>query len=737
MLHFMKHKILIPLLVVGALAAFFSFRYGGDGETADSRRQLVLKTVMSTIREEHFAPKAVDDSLSYHVYHKILDQLDYDKKFFSAQDMNSLKGYEYAIDDQINAGSFEFFDKLNVLFSERINDAEGYYKEILGKPFSFDKEETIQLNGEKLDYAADKNALKQRWYEYLKYRALAKYVDLKKDQEKKRENKDSVSAKFKTDAQLEVDARESVRKNQEFYFKRLRKIKDNDRFAIFVNAITTSEDPHTDYFPPKDKQRFDESMSGSFSGIGAQLKDDEGKIKIVGIVPGSPSWKQGELKAGDEIIKVAQASAEPEDVQGFDIDDVIPKIRGRKGTEVRLTVKKMDGSTKVIPIIRGDVLMEEVFAKSAIINSKTGPVGYIYLPEFYADFNDRNGRRCAEDVAIEVEKLKNSGVTGIILDLRNNGGGSLNDVVDMAGLFVDQGPMVQVKNSGSAPQTYPDRNKGTLYDGPLAIMVNQNSASASEIMAAAMQDYQRAIIVGAPTFGKGTVQRLASLDERLSPMERMALRNNKGAEVMESNGETSQEEMPIGAIKITVQKFYRINGGSTQLKGVTPDIIFPDPYHLIEMGERRDKAALKWDEIAPASYKKVPNAVNVPELAANSKKRMAANPTFDLIDQSAERLKKQEEDNTVSLNEAKFRKEMDEANATSKKMEELEKKGTPLEIVNIAADLDKIKQDSSTVAKNADWLKSLKKDLYLSETVNIISDMNKSQMKVNMGTGMK
>jgi carboxyl-terminal processing protease len=728
MLRFMKNKILIPLLILGALATFFSFRYSGAAENDKDRKKIVLETVMAALRQSHFAPRAVDDTLSYRVYHKILDNLDYDKKFFSQQDIAVLSQYEYKIDDEINEGSTDFFDKLNEIFSKRIDNAEGYYKDILSRPFTFNGNDSIQLNGEKISYAADDNQLKERWNQYLKYRVLSKYVDLKKEQGKAKDTKDKASSKFKSDSELEKEARESVAKNQASYFKRLRKINDNDRFAIFMNSITNSEDPHTDYFPPKDKQRFDEAMSGSFFGIGAQLKDEDGKIKVAAIITGSPSWKQGELKAGDEIIKVAQGSAEPEDIQGFDIDDAVQRIRGKKGSEVRLTVKRVDGSTKVIPIIRGEVMLEETFAKSAVIQGANGPVGYIYLPEFYADFNHVNGRRCAEDVALEVQKLKNAGVAGIILDLRNNGGGSLNDVVDMAGLFIDQGPIVQVKTSGAVAEKLSDRNRGTLYDGPLAIMVNQNSASASEIMAAAMQDYKRAIVVGSTTFGKGTVQRIISLDEMLGRGNPLSAVTGKGSTMGDS---------PIGALKITVQKFYRINGGSTQLKGVVPDVILPDPYQGIEMGERRDKAALKWDEIPAADFRPVSNPVNAAELNALSQRRVASNPAFGLMKESAQRIKDREKDNAYSLNEMAYRKELDEANATAKKMEELEKKATFLTIVNAKEDMANINRDSSTLTKNSDWLKNLKKDIYIAETVNIINDMIKGQSKVNLGTGMK
>lgn len=729
MLRFMRNKILIPLLILGALAAFFSFRYTNTGGSSidDQRRKLVLQTVMKAINAGHYSPRQIDDSFSHSVYDKTLNGLDYEKKFFTKDDINKLSVYEYKLDDPGEDNPLLFFNEANSIFTKRVNDVEGYYKDILSKPFSFDSKETIELKAENIDYVANEKELKERWRKYLKYRVLAKYVDLKKDQEKKKENKDSVNAKFKTDSELEEQARTDVRKSEEYYFKRLKKLDDDDRFALYVNSITNTEDPHTDYFPPEDKKKFDEMMSGTFFGIGAQLSPADGKITVSEILVGSPCWKQGELKAGDEIIKVAQGDSTAIDVQGYDLDDAVKLIRGPKGTTVKLTVKKVDGATKVIPIVRGEVQRDEVFAKSAIIKGAEGPVGYIYLPEFYSDFQRINGRRCAEDVAIEVMKLKNAGVKGIILDLRSNGGGSLSDVVDMAGLFIDQGPIVQVKTMNSAPVTLSDRQPGSLYDGPMAIMVNQGSASASEIMAAAMQDYKRAVIVGATTFGKGTVQQIKSLEEFMSWGERLDA-NSKGL---------ITEDKPIGSIKLTIQKFYRVNGGSTQLKGVTPDITLPDPYELIDVGERRDKAALKWDEIPKADYKAVASRVKTSELAEASNKRIAANQSFQLIRESAQRIKKQDEENTYPLNEQEYRKKLDEINANSKKIEDINKNATQLDITNLKDDLAKINLDSTSIKKNEDWLKNLKKDIYISETVNIVNDMNKMGWQVNMGTGMK
>lgn len=731
MFEFMKNKILIPLLILGALATFFSFKYSGGDETKEQRQVLVLETVLKKIKEQHYDPRDINDSFSSRVYNSLLDQLDGSKRFFTQKDLEALAKFQYKIDDQINSSDLSFYHTLFKTFDERIAVTEAFYKEMLEKPFTFTTNEEIQLSEDKLAYAADDKALKERWRAYLKFSVLQKYVELKKAQNGEDLDADSkdetpvAKGPKKTDAELEAEARQSVSKLHDRYFKRLKNLKEDTEFTMFVSAITSAHDPHTDYYTLDKKKNFDESMSGSFYGIGAQLKEEDAGVRITEILPGTPAQKQGELKPQDLIIKVAQGAEEPIDVQGMEIDEVIKKIKGRKGTEVRLTVKKPNGSVKVIPIIRDKIEKEETFAKSLIIKGETGPVGYIYLPEFYADFSGQNGgRACAEDVKIEVEKLKNAGVTGIILDLRYNGGGSLQDVVEMAGLFIDKGPIVQVKSSASTARTYEDHNRlarGVLYDGPLAIMVNTGSASASEIMAAAMQDYKRAVIVGTPTFGKGTVQKVEPLDGLVGQAAQQLL---------------SSDDM-IGFLKLTVQKFYRIDGRSTQLKGVTPDITFPDVYAHLETGERQDKAALKWDEIPAAPYALYPHPVNIPELAAASKKRMAANTAFSLIEESALRVKKQDENNVYSLNEAKYRQQIEEANALGKKIEDYEKNTKPLVLTNPAEDMAKINADTVTSKKNEDFMKRLRKDMYLSETVNIINDMNKPSMKLHMGTGMK
>ncbi len=727
----MKNKILIPLLIVGGLISFSSYVYSAaNGKSSEQKRIATIQTMMRVIEAAHYSPRPIDDTFSSWVYNKCVHDFDFEKLYFTQQDINKLQAYQFKVDDEIRLGSVEFFDSLEAIYLRRLDAAPKYYKEILEKPFTFNVNEEISLNADKDAYASTEQEMNERWRKHIKYQVLARYIDLKAEQDKKKENKDSVNAKMKTDAELETAAREEIKKNYDRYYKRLAKRKPNDLFTYYVNAIAENIDPHTDYLPPVEKKNFDELMSGSFFGIGAQLSPEHDKITVLSIITGSPSWMQGELKANDEIQKVAQGEDKPVDVTGMDLDEVVKLIRGPNGTTVKLTVKKPDGSTKVIAITRGIVEREETFAKSAIINSTNGPVGYIYLPEFYADFNHTSGRTCSADVFAEVNKLKSSGVTGIILDLRNNGGGSLGDVVDMAGIFIGNGPVVQVKSSHSAPSVLPAQSDSQDYKGPLAIMVNENSASASEILAAVLQDYKRAVIVGSTTYGKGTVQKMVNLDAALDAGSRMKFMYDTAG----------GQEPTLGDVKLTMQKFYRVNGGSTQLKGVTPDIQIPDPYDSYdddELGERNKKSALAWDEIPAARYAPTNSVGNLQVLNELSQKRIKKNETFQLIKENSEYMKKRKDDNRISLNETKYKKEQDDLNATSKKIEELQKKAVLLDVTNIRADLKRINLDSVSIAKNKDWLKNISKDIYISETVNVINDMYKPDTKLTMGSELK
>ncbi|NRA49884.1 MAG: carboxy terminal-processing peptidase, partial [Phaeodactylibacter sp.] len=397
----------------------------------------------------------------------------------------------------------------------------------------------------------------------------------------------------------------------------------------------------------------------------------------------------------------------PVDIAGMVIDDVVQLIRGDKGTKVTLTVKKIDGTVQDITITRDVVVLEEQFAKSLILESDEKPderIGYILLPSFYADFQNKNGRFCSTDVAAEIEKLKDKNVDGIVLDLRYNGGGSLRDVVKMTGLFIEKGPIVQVKSRMSEPEVLKDSDSRVQYDGPLIVMVNSYSASASEILAAALQDYGRAVIVGSPsTFGKGTVQRFIDLDRTIRGFN---------------------ELKPLGEIKLTTQKFYRVNGGSTQLKGVTPDIILPDNFFYIKTGERDRDYAMEWTEIAPVEYEQnVVELDNISKLRRRSEKRIAENEAFQKILANAKRVEQQREESTYPLDLDDYRKMREDRQAQADEFEGVLDQVVLENIANLEEDIPSIEADESKKARNDEWLESVSKDIYIQETLAIMRDM--------------
>jgi carboxyl-terminal processing protease len=580
---------------------------------------------------------------------------------------------------------------------------ELFYKYLLKDPFDFSQDEKIETDPKKIDYAADNQAQREEWRKLFKYQTLIRIHDALEAQEKAMLKKDTVF-EAKSLAIIEKESREKVEKTYLDFFKRLKKVDETDRAGMFLNAVANVFDPHTEFFPPKVKDNFDIQMSGQLEGIGAQLQEKDGAIKVSNIVPGSASWRQGELKAGDIILKVAQGKDEPVDITDMRLDDAVQLIRGKKGTEVRLTVRKPDASLKVISITRDIVVLDETYAKSLIIDDGK-KIGYLKLPSFYADFNKQGGRRCAVDVKNEVIKLKEQAVNGIIIDLRNNGGGSLQDVVEMAGLFIDHGPIVQVKTTGTNVEVLEDKNSGILYDGPLVIMVNNISASASEILAAAIQDYKRGIIIGGEqTFGKGTVQRIVSLDDRLEY--------------------TQMSYAPVGSLKLTMQKFYRVNGGSTQLKGVNSDITLPDKFEKLYKGEREEEFPMPWDEIKPALINSWSANWNIEQIKKKSKARIEKDLTFKQIRALEEKYQKQAESTLISLNLEKYRIEQKKNNEETDILEKLEKEGIQLKAYGMPQDLEKIASDSTKKVMNEEWIKSVKKDSYIKEAVNVIKDMN-------------
>ena len=681
------------------VSQFNPFRNGDPNPQKDAA---LIQAILQGMNRLHFQPKQIDDNFSKQVYSLYLKDIDNGKRFFNKADIDQLKVFESRLDDEAGAGTFEFFDLSVTLMDKDIAKTQTWYREILSKQIDFSKNDMLETDGKKLEWAKTDEELRSRWEKWMKYEVLYRI-----NEEMDKQEKPDFKGDKKTFAQLETEQRQKVLDTYDKWFKRLQKTDRTHRLEIYLNAITNVFDPHSGYFSPREKENFDIQMSGKLEGIGARLQSDGEKTSVTEIVPGGPAWKQGVLQPKDVILKVSQGETDAEsiDVMGWDIDDVVSKIRGSKGTKVTLTIQKPDATEKVITITRDVVIMEEGFAKSLILseNDKQDKIGYIYLPKFYADFTPQGLTSCAADVAKEIDKLKKESVKGVILDLRNNGGGSLRDVVQMSGLFIEEGPIVQVKNRTRKPEIMSDNDPQVQWGGPLVVMVNGFSASASEILAAAMQDYGRAVIIGSTgTYGKGTVQRFLDLD------------NATGDETVK----------PLGEMKLTIQKFYRITGKTTQLDGVTPDIVLPDFYNLVDLGERENDYPLESTTIEAVPFNQ--NAYHISDigkLKSASAARVNADATFKKINDNAMRLRKNKDQSQFPLQSDKYRQWNKRQDEEAKQFDDLFQPIGSFTLANLSADQAQIQSDTSRIARNDSWLKDKKKDIQLYEAYRVMQDM--------------
>lgn len=730
-LKFMKRNYKIVALVVLLAGALFGFTMiPGQKENDPDKDKLLIELLTYVIEKGHYNPAAIDDTFSKGVYKDYLENIDPSKRFFTQADINEFAKYETQLDDQINNRDLSFFYLTYGRLQQRIKEANSFYKDILAKPFDFKADESFNTDYEKMPFAKDDAELRDRWRKQLKLSVLSSVADKEKMQDAPAEdklkdkekgfsdekaleakpgadvNKTKANGEKKSFTELEKEARESTLKSLNDYFDFVGDLKQEEWFSIYMNAIAERFDPHTYYFAPDDKDKFDTSMRGSLEGIGARLQKKNDFVEISELIPGGPAWRGKELEQGDLIMKVAQGKDQPVDISGMRLDDVVKKIKGPKGTEVRLTVKKVDGSVKTIAITREVVEIEETYAKSSIVKKGGKTYGVIYLPKFYIDFENQDNRDAAKDVAAEVDHLKAQGVDGIVMDLRDNGGGSLKTVVDIAGLFIEKGPVVQVRSRAEdgkpsdKPEVLVDNDPKVHYDGPLVVLINNFSASASEIFAAAIQDYNRGLILGSKqSYGKGTVQNIIDLNRFV-------------------RGSTFGN---LGALKTTTQKFYRINGGSTQREGVKSDIIMPDKYSYIEIGERDSDNALPWDKIAQAPYKPFKN--NFAPAIANSKKRIAESAEFKLMDENAKFLSERKDDNNYSLNIDKFKADAAKIEVAAKKFKALGKYNSNLTFDALPYEKEKFKNDPALAEKKKDWYESLGKDAYVNEALNVLDDL--------------
>ena len=707
------------LLVVGILAAGLWSFIPSKKASGDDKDKMLIELLSFVLEKGHFSPIELNDDFSKKAYASYIESLDPTKRYFIQSDINEFQKYENSIDDMIRSKDLSFFDLTYKRLMQRMKESKVIYTSILSKPLNLKDDETISVDYEKLPYAASMKDLDQRWRKQLEFAVLSDITD-KEDIQKAvetseaTEKKETVKSEPKTFEELEEKARKTTESNLNNNFSFIAELTREDWFSIYINAIVTQYDPHTYYFSPEDKEKFDVSMSGKFEGIGARLQKKNEGIEVSELISGGPAWRGKMLEQGDVIIKVGQGNEEPIDIAGMRLDDVIKKIKGPKGTLVKLTVKKVDGTVKVIPIMRDEVETEETFAKSTTVNKDGKLFGVIYLPKFYQSFENKSQRDAFKDVAQEIERLKALNVQGIVMDLRDNGGGSLETVVKMTGLFIDKGPVVQVKPAGGKAQVLPDTDPKVQWDGPLVVMINNYSASASEIFAAAIQDYKRGIVVGSKqSYGKGTVQNVFELNE--------FVRGNQYGD--------------LGALKTTTQKFYRVNGGSTQLEGVKSDIVMPDRFSFMETGEKDEKSALPWDKIEPAIY--TPLNVSYDKVIANSKNRIASNENFNLITENAKWINDRKEDNTISLNYSSYKKELAEIEVQTKKFKELEKFKNNLTFTSLPYELELMAKDELLKEKRDRWHAELVKDIYMTETLNVLNDLTSKDVNTSLAKAKK
>jgi len=704
-----KWKVFATVFLFGALFFAFNTFKPENQESPELRQRKLLSTIGQLLESEHYSPRNIDDAFSKEVFSAYFKALDPEKNTFLQSDMDSLSNYSTTIDDEIHGATIAFQPAVNRIYELRIIETKAIFNQIMDQPFNFNADDSVLLNTDKMAYPKDAAERAKRWEMLLKYRTIERYVSLIEEREK---NKGKEKFVVKNDSTLEAESRAYIKKS---YKKRLESFEKTftkeKRFEVFLNSITGLMDPHTDYLAPVEKRSFTEQMSGVIYGIGAQLTQDDFGIRIASIQPGGPAWKSGQIVVNDVIVKIAQGADESVDVSGYETTDAVKLIRGNLGTEVRLTFRKPDGTFKVVSLIREKIVLDEGYARSVVIQNGVDKYGYILLPDFYADFEREDGHRCSEDVAAEIKKLKAENVKGIVIDVRFNGGGSLYEVVQMAGLFIDKGPVVQIRNKEGRSQTLYDETPGILYDGPLVVMANEFSASASEIFAGAIQDYKRGIVVGSSsTYGKGTVQRNVAFGK---PLDSLGIQTE------------------YGAVKLTFQKFYRITGSSTQKKGVTPDVVLPDEYEYLKYREKDNESALSWDEMERAKYLVWPNNAQLSQVVQSTNLHIQNDTALNKFKENLLWVSNQIEA-PAYLKLDKFQAFKKRIQEVSKQNEQALKLKTPMTLAPIKVDYNKFynNPDKSKQDRYQAWIKDLAKDFQVNESSKILAALNKKTTAV-------
>ncbi|KAB1069192.1 tail-specific protease [Tamlana haliotis] len=685
------------------LLAFASCSFTTKKFSNPDKDKLLIQIITFVLEQGHVDPIKIDDQFSEKLFNHYIQTVDPVKRYFYASDIEYFEKYKYLLDEQIQNKEITFFNVVHERLLERIGEGEAMYKDILSKPFDYRIDETYETDYEKTDFVRYKKQMRERWRQLLKFSTISNYDDLIKQEEMAKEKDPSYVMKSKEE--LEKEARESTLKSIDIhYHDNIDDLSREDYFAVYVNSIVEEYDPHTYYLAPKSKEDFDQRMSGKLEGIGARLQKRMDYIKIVELISGGPAWRSKKLEVEDVILKARQEHEDhPVSLVGMRIGDAIKYIKGPKGSKVTLTIKKVDGTIKDVTIVRDVVELVETYAKSSVVEKDGHKFGIINLPAFYVDFKDYKNVNAAKDVKEELERLKADGMEGLVLDLRNNGGGSLPTVVEMAGLFIKDGPIVQVRSSGENKEVLKDKDKSVTWDGPMVILVNEISASASEIMSAAMQDYKRAIIIGGKqTYGKGTVQNVINLNNML--------RNNTSGD--------------LGALAVTTQKYYRITGGSVQLEGVKSDVEVPGRFSYIDVGEKDKENPLPWDEIDAAPFTPWKSYYDYDETVKRSKQRMRKNEQLRLIAENAKWVKTKIDETVYSLNYDSYNAENKRNESEAESFNAISDYQTHLLFRSTSYEQSLFNKDTTDLREKRErWHEHLSQDVYVEEALNVLEDL--------------
>ncbi len=676
-----------------------------------NKARLLSYILTQELQHNYFSHKAMDDDLSREAFSLYLKQIDPRKQFYLQKDIDELSQFSTKLDDEMRNGQVIFPLVAEEMLKARVATVQHFLDDFEKRDLDLNKKEFLESDDKKIKYCQTEDELKDRWEKTIKYQIVSQYLNRDAANEAKKDIPDKEKEPPKSEQELIKEAKEKVLKTSRELLERIMKREAKDEYDRFFTIVARSYDPHTDYMPPTEKEDFDIHMRGSLEGIGAELQEEDGFIKVRRIIPGGAAAREKQLTAHDVILMVAQGKGTPVDITDMRINDAVRLIRGPKGSEVRLTVKKPDGHTVVIPIIRDVVQLDETFVKSTLLEGQNHErYGYIKIPTFYRDFEDnghaQEGRNVTDDVKKALAGINKTKTQGLIIDLRNNGGGALVDAVKIAGLFIKTGPVVQIKSSDNKAEVLYDYDPDVYYSGPLLVLVNRFSASASEILAAALQDYHRALIVGSDhTYGKGTVQTVINLDNELPLM-----------------GFDMDQYKPLGALKITTQKFYRISGGSTQDKGVIPDVVLPDAFAGSKIGERYDENALPWDTIAPAPYERWQSfPFDLRQIDADSQKRVQANKKFVEIEKEAEEGKDRMAHTLIPIDLASVKQERDRTSALRKEEAKLGHAFGMDDDENAPDHVLTPQEESKRLAKN------LKDDPYVQESLAILNETGEAK----------